>query len=165
MPSCVPGVGVWLGASHRLVPGDTKVGGGVVGAWLLSGATGVLLVGNAATVVGLAARVVVLAVVVVAGSVACGDGEVCGIGSVVGVGRLVVVVVPSVVVGSSVVAVVVVAGRVEVVVCGTVEVAATVEELEVVVATPAPYDHCQPSAGVPSRHASQSNQFGYSPDS
>lgn len=136
------------------------MGGGVVGAWLLSDAAGVLLVGNAATVVVLAARVVVLAVVVVAGSVACGDGEVCGIGSVVGVGWLVVVVVSTVVVGGSVVEVVVVAGRVEVVVGRTVE---TTTELEVVVATPAPYDHCQPCCGAPLRHASQSDHCGYKP--
>lgn len=54
-----------------------------------------------------------------------------------GVAWLVVVVVSAVVAGGSVVEVDVVAGRVEVVVCGTVEVVVTVEE---VVVTLAPYD-------------------------
>ena len=107
--------------------------------------------------------VVVASLVVVAGSVGSTHDEVCGIGSVVGVGRLVVVVVSTVVAGGSVVEVDDSAGRDEVVKSGTVEVAATVEELEVVVATPAPYDHCQPSAGVPLRHASQSDHCGYKP--
>lgn len=73
--------------------------------------------------------VVVASLVVVAGSVGSTHDEVCGIGCVVGVGRLVVVVVSTVVAGGSVVEVDDSSGRDEVVKSGTVEVAATVEEL------------------------------------
>ena len=100
----------------------------------------------AATVVGMVV-VVEASVVVVAGSVGSTHVEVCGIGGAVGAGWLVVVIVSTVVAGGSVVEVDDASGRDEVVEGGTVEVTATVEELEVVVATPAPYDHCQPSAG------------------
>ena len=121
-------------SGEKKVVGVISVGVDVSGATgrLVEASGGLLVVGAGsvvgATVVG-ATVVVVASLVVVAGSVGSTHDEVCGIGSVVGVGRLVVVVVSTVVVDSSVVEVDDSSGRDEVVESGTVEVAATVEEL------------------------------------